>query len=111
MVSAGKCLKNTAVISFMREELKRLLAEKLSIDDLETERRVSHIDRRRLNTYIFRDQRSGLADRRADTFELIKRFQFGYKGERRLTKTDRRRESTFIMKDRRSGVTDRRSIS
>ena len=111
MVSAGKCGKNTAVISFMREELKRLLAEKLFIDDLETDRRVNHIDRRRLNTYIFRDQRSGVADRRADTFELIKRFQFGYKRQRRLANSDRRRLNTFIMKDRRSGVADRRSGS
>jgi abortive infection bacteriophage resistance protein len=95
----------------MSEELKRLLTEKLLIDDLETERRVNRIDRRRLKTYIFRDQRSGLADRRADTFELIKRFQFGYKGQRRLANSDRRRLNTFIIKDRRSGVADRRSGS
>ena len=95
----------------MREELKRLLAENLLIDDPENERRVNHIYRRKLNTYIFRDQRSGLADRRADTSELFKRFLFGYKGERRMTNSDRRRLNTFIMKDRRSGVTDRRSGS
>jgi hypothetical protein len=95
----------------MREELKRLLAEKLLIDDPKSERRVNPIKRRKLNTYIFRDQRSGLADRRADISELFKRFLSGYKGERRLTKIDRRRDNTFIMKDRRSGVTDRRSGS
>jgi len=108
MVSAGKCVKNNAVTIFMREELKRLLAEKLLIDDPEAERRVNLIDRRRLNTYILRDQRSGLANRRADTSELFKRFIFGYKGERRLANSDRRKLNTFIVKDRRSGVTDRR---
>jgi hypothetical protein len=66
-----------AIVFFMREELKRLLAEKLSIDDPDTERRVNPIERRRLNTYIFRDKRSGLAERRADTSELFKRFLSG----------------------------------
>jgi hypothetical protein len=104
-------VKNTAVISLMREELKRLLAEKLVIDDPEAERRGSPIDRRRLSTYFSRDQRSGLGDRRADTSELYKRFLLGYKGERRLTDSDRRKLNTFIMKDRRSGIADRRSGS
>jgi hypothetical protein len=92
----------------MREELKRLLAEKLLIDDLETERRVNHIDRRRLNTYIFDDRRSGLADKRAKNSELIKRFLFGYKCERRGANSDRRMLNTYIVKDRRSGIADRR---
>jgi hypothetical protein len=95
----------------MREELKRLLTEKLLIDDPETDRRFNTIDRRKLPTYIFDDQRSGLANRRADTSELIKRFIFGYKGERRLANSDRRKLNTFIMKDSRSGITDRRSGS
>jgi hypothetical protein len=95
----------------MSEKLKRLLAEKLLIDDPEAERRINPIDRRRLTTYIFHDQRSGLTNRRAETSELFKRFLFGYKGERRLANSDRRKLNTFIMKDRRSGVTDRRSVS
>ena len=95
----------------MREELKRLLAEKLLIDDSETERRVNPIDRRRLATYIFHDQRSGLTNRRADTSELFKRFLYRYKGERRLANSDRRKLNTFIVEDRRSGVADRRSGS
>ena len=95
----------------MREELRRLLAEKLAINDPEAERRGNPVDRRRLNTYILSDQRSGLADRRAGTSELYKRFLLGYKGDRRLNKSDRRKENTFIMKDRRSGIADRRSNS
>jgi hypothetical protein len=95
----------------MKSELKRRLAEKLLNDDPATERRVNPVDRRRLNTYISPDRRSGLADRRADTPELIKRFLIGYKRERRLANCDRRKQHTFIINDRRSGVADRRSGS
>jgi hypothetical protein len=111
MVLAGKCVKNTAVTSFMKEELRRLLTEKLLIDDPQAERRINPIDRRRLNTYIFRDQRSGLADRRAKISEIIKRFRFGYRDERRKANSDRRKLSTYFMNDRRSGLADRRSRS
>jgi len=92
----------------MRPELKRLLAEKLLAGDPATERRVNPVDRRKVNTYIFHDRRCGLADRRADTSNLIKRFLAGYKRERRLATCDRRQRHTFIMNDRRSGVADRR---
>ncbi len=95
----------------MKPELKRLLAEKLLAGDSATERRVNPVDRRRMNTYIIPDRRSGLADRRADTPELIKRFLAGYKRERRLAVSDRRQQHTFILNDRRSGVADRRSGS
>lgn len=95
----------------MKPELKRLLAGKLLAGDSATERRVNPVDRRKVNTYVFPDRRSGLADRRADTTELIKRFLVGYKRERRLAVGDRRQQPTFIMNDRRSGVADRRSGS
>lgn len=95
----------------MKQELKRLLTEKWFSGDPATERRVNPVDRRRLNTYISPDRRSGLADRRAGTSELIKRFLIGYKRERRLATSDRRKQHTFIMNDRRSGVADRRSGS
>lgn len=95
----------------MKPELKRLLAENLLTDDPAAVRRVNPVDRRKLNTYISPDRRSGLSDRRAATSELIKRFQFGYKHERRLAASDRRKRNTFILNDRRSGVADRRSGS
>ena len=95
----------------MKPELKRLLAGKLLSGDSATERRIHPVDRRKVNTYVFPDRRSGLADRRADTTELIKRFLVGYKRERRLGVSDRRQQHTFIMNDRRSGVADRRSGS
>ena len=93
----------------MGEKLKRLLIEKLLIDDAEADRRVNSKERRRLNTYVFRDRRSGLANKRAKNSELIKRFLFGYKCERRRANSDRRKLNTYIMKDRRSGIADRRS--
>ena len=95
----------------MREELKRLLLERLLIDGAAADERANHRDRRRLNTYIFDDRRSGLADKRAKNSELIKRFLFGYKCERRRADSDRRKLNTYIMKDRRSGIADRRSGS
>lgn len=95
----------------MKPELMRLLTEKLLAGDAATDRRVNPVDRRRMNTYIYPDRRSGLADRRADTSELVKRFLVGYKRERRLAASDRRQQHTFIMNDRRSGVADRRSGS
>jgi hypothetical protein len=95
----------------MREELKRLLVEKLSIDDPDTETRVNPVERRRLKTFISKDRRSGIADRRAKISELINRFIFGYKYERRLVDSDRRKLNTYLLKDRRSGIADRRSGS
>ena len=95
----------------MGEKLKRLLLEKLLIDDAEADRRVNSKERRRLNTYVFRDRRSGLADKRSKTPELIKRLIFGHRCERRRANSDRRKLNTFIMKDRRSGIADRRSGS
>ena len=87
----------------------QVLIEKLLIDDAEADRRVNSKERRRLNTYVFCDRRSGLADKRAKNSELIKRFLFGYKCERRRANSDRRKLNTYIMKDRRSGIADRRS--
>jgi hypothetical protein len=95
----------------MREELKRLLIERLLVDDAVADRRVNSKDRRKLNTYIFCDRRSGLADKRAKNSEVIKRFLFGHKCERRRGNSDRRKLNTYIMKDRRSGIADRRSGS
>jgi hypothetical protein len=98
-------------MSFMREELKRLLIEGLLIGDAVADRRVNSIDRRRLNTFVFCDRRSGLADKRAKNSELIKRFLFGYKCERRRADSDRRKQHTYFMQDKRSGIADRRSAS
>ena len=95
----------------MREELKKLLIERLAINDALVERRVDFKDRRRLKTHISNDGRTDLADRRAKTPELIKRFLFGYKCERRQANSDRRKLNTYIMKDKRSGIADRRSGS
>ena len=95
----------------MKPELKRLLAEKLLSGDPAAERRVNPVERRKMNTFIAPDRRSGLADRRAAPSELMKRFLFGYNRERRLGAGDRRKQHTFIMNDRRSGVADRRSRS
>jgi len=95
----------------MREELKRLLVDKMVTGRTESDRRVNANDRRRLNTYFYADRRSGLADRRAKTSELIKRFQFGYRCERRKANKDRRKLNTYVLDDRRSGIADRRSGS
>ena len=106
-----KSFQHKAIIRIMREDLKRLLIERLLIDDTVADRRVNYRDRRRLNTYIFCDRRSGLADKRSKTPELIKRLIFGHRCERRRANSDRRKLNTFIMKDRRSGIADRRSGS
>jgi hypothetical protein len=100
--------KNTAVTSLMRKELKRFLIEGLFIGDVVADRRVNFRDRRRLNTFLFCDRRSGLADKRAKNSELIKRFLFGYNCERRRANGDRRILNSYIVKDRRSGIADRR---
>jgi len=92
----------------MREELKRLLIEGLFISDVVADRRVNSIDRRRLNTFLLCDRRSGLANKRAKNSELIKRFLFGYKCERRGANSNRRILNSYIVKDRRSGIADRR---
>jgi hypothetical protein len=96
-------------MSFMREELKRLLIEGLIIGDAVADRRVNSIDRRRLKTFVFCDRRSGLANKRAKNSELIKRFLFGYKCERRRDNSERRKLNTYFMHDKRSGIADRRS--
>ena len=98
-------------MSFMREELKRLLIEGLLIGNAVADRRVNSIDRRRLNTFVFCDRRSGLADKRAKNSELIKRFLFDYKCERRRDNSERRKLNTYFMQDKRSGIADRRSAS
>jgi hypothetical protein len=98
-------------MNFMREELKRLLVESLIIGDALADRRVNSRDRRRLKTFVFCDHRSGLADKRANNSELIKRFLFGYKCERRWADSDRRKQHTYFMQDKRSGIADRRSAS
>ena len=98
-------------MNFMREELKRLLIEGLLIGDAVADRRVNYRDRRRLNTFVFCDRRSGLANKRAKNSELIKRFLFAYKCERRQANSDRRKLSSYIVEDRRSGIADRRSGS
>jgi hypothetical protein len=95
----------------MREELKRLLIEGLFIGDAVADRRVNSKDRRRLNTFLFCDRRSGLANKRANNSELIKRFLFGYKWERRQANSERRKLNTYFVQDRRSGIADRRSGS
>jgi hypothetical protein len=78
-------------------------------DDSVSDRRINSLDRRKLKTYLSTDRRSGLADRRAKTSELIRRVLYGYKSERRRAHDDRRRLNTYIMNDRRSGVIDRRT--
>jgi hypothetical protein len=93
----------------MRNKLTKLLIEKLLKDDSVADNRLNPIDRRRLQTFILKDRRSGIADRRAKIPELIKRFQFGYKYDRRLVDSDRRKLNTYLFKDRRSGIADRRA--
>jgi len=95
----------------MRKELKRLFIEGLLIGDAVADRRINSMDRRRLNTFLFCDRRSGLANRRAKNSELIKRFLFGYKCERRRVDRDRRKLNIYFMQDKRSGIADRRSAS
>ena len=67
---------------------------------MRTERRLGLRDRRRLNTYIANDRRSGLSNRRKP---------FGHRLKRLRTK-DRRQMNTYIAKDRRSGIADRRKL-
>jgi hypothetical protein len=93
----------------MSRELKRLLIERLVTCHTGADRRLNPKDRRKLNTYVLCDRRSGVADRRAKTSELIKRFLYKYRHERRQSGKERRKLSTFIMNDRRSGIEDRRS--
>ena len=95
----------------MSNKLIKLLIENHLIDDSIANRRVTPIDRRKVKTYILKDRRSGIADRRAKTSEIIKRFLFGYKRERRQHNSDRRKLNTFLVMDRRSGMADRRSGS
>ena len=92
----------------MRNELRRLLFEKMLANDTADDRRINIVDRRRLKTYIANDRRSGLANRRAKDSVLMKRFLYGYKHERRKADYDRRKLNTFITNDRRSGIADRR---
>ena len=63
------------------------------------ERRLGIRDRRRLNTYIAKDRRGGLPNRRKP---IVPRL-------RRLKTEDRRQSHTYVAKDRRSGIADRRN--
>ena len=92
----------------MSRELKRLLIERMVTSHTGANRRLNPKDRRKLNTYVLCDRRSGVADRRAKTSELIKRFLYKYRHERRQADRERRKLNTFIMNDRRSGIEDRR---
>ena len=63
------------------------------------ERRLGINDRRRLNTYIDRDRRGGLAERRKSIVPQL----------RRLRTEDRRQSHTYLAKDKRNGIADRRN--
>ena len=63
------------------------------------ERRLGINDRRRLNTYIAKDRRGGLAERRKSIVPRLKR----------LRTEDRRKSHTFLANDRRNGIADRRN--
>jgi len=96
---------------FMPDNLKRLLIERMLIDDTVYDMRMNPVDRRNLKTYMEKDRRSGAPDRRAKTSEIVKRFLLGYSSERRKANSDRRKQNTYIRNDRRSGIADRRSGS
>ena len=95
----------------MQKELIRFIIGKRGADDPAVERRIKIYDRRTLRTYIENDRRSGVADRRAKNFEIIKKLLLGYNRERRHANRDRRNLNTYIENDRRSGISDRRSGS
>ena len=64
------------------------------------ERRLGMRDRRILSTYIAKDRRGALPDRRKP---IVPRL-------RRLRIDDRRQLHTYLAKDRRSGIADRRKL-
>jgi len=66
---------------------------------MRTERRLGLRDRRRLNTYIANDRRSGLSRRKPIAHR-----------DRRLRTEDRCQSHTYIAKDWRSGIADRRKL-
>ena len=95
----------------MPGQLKKLLIEKMLIDDTVVDRRMNPMDRRTLKTYLEKDRRTGVVDRRAKIPEIARRYFFEFTIERRRSKSDRRELNTYIRNDRRSGIADRRSSS
>ena len=95
----------------MPGQLKKLLIEKMLIDDTVVDKRMNPMDRRTLKTYMENDRRSRAPDRRAKTSEIARRFLLGYSSERRKANSDRRKQNTYIRNDRRSGIADRRTSS
>jgi len=91
--------------------LKRLLIEKMLINDTVVDKRMNPVDRRKLNTYLEKDRRTGVVDRRAKLPEIARRFFFDFPIERRKSTSDRRMSNTYIRNDRRSGIADRRNLS
>jgi len=93
----------------MRPELKKFFLEKIGYDNFNLDRRTNINDRRKLRTYIAKDRRSGVFDRRMKLSTLLENLPKIHSAERRKSQNDRRKLCTYIANDRRSGIADRRS--
>ena len=58
----------------MPGQLKKLLIEKMLIDDTVVDKRMNPVDRRKLNTYLEKDRRTGVVERRAKLPEIARSF-------------------------------------
>jgi hypothetical protein len=81
------------------------------LNDKLVDKRMNPTDRRTLKTYLEKDRRTGVADRRANLQEIARRFFFEVSIERRSSRSDRRMLNTYIRNDKRSGIADRRTRS
>jgi hypothetical protein len=93
----------------MRPELKKFFLEKIGYDNFNLDRRTNINDRRKLRTYIAKDRRSGVVDRRMKLSTLLENIPKILSDERRKNQNGRRKLCTYIANDRRSGIADRRS--